>query len=131
MYQILQTAVEKDLFHEVADKKTQEINEMAESITAQIFDDHLENSEKPGFLNQEEFQRVLDEKLKHDPFLMDYFKNRFEEIDENGDGVLERSEIKQCCVHVITRTYDRQLENHFVMQEQQNPAQEVIDSMFT
>ena len=62
--------------------------------------------------------RVLDEKLNHDPFLMDYFKNRFEEIDENGDGVLERSEIKQCCAHVITRTYERQLENHYVMQEQ-------------
>ena len=62
--------------------------------------------------------------------MIDYFKNNFEKIDKNGDGKLDREELLECCVKVIQKQYDELQQQHTVLHEQSNPAQQLIDEMF-
>ena len=107
MHALITKAIQKKiLFHQVQEKKDQGIKETAEQLRDELFGQALQESEKPGELSKEEFDDLLNSEISGDMYMIDYFKNNFEEIDKNGDGKLDSEELLECCVKIIQKQYE-------------------------
>lgn len=99
----LMMGVKRKLFKGHFKKEQDKYDHLVLDLFESIFSGAFDTSADENALTRDEFVDAVEDKLSHDPPLKEYLIESFDQIDTNGDGNLDKDEIKRCLTMLIKK----------------------------